>query len=358
MERLLASSPQKKLKLNRGEKVEGEVLSKTQNELILEIGAKAEGILQLRDLPDEAQKSIKIGDNISAYVVLPENESGQITLAMHQAAAGPQRSRGVNWSKFQNAQNKKIKLQGKVLEVNKGGFIVEVEGSPREAGTRGFLPNSQVGFELLLSLKEGLETLLGQTVNVSVAEINLENNRLIFSQRGQVSAEVLEKLKAYKNGQKVKGKIVAILPFGLVIDLSGVEGLVFISDVSWEKIEDLSSKFEKGEEVETQVLGIDEDLGRVNLSIKHLSEDPFVKIAEKFSADEVVKGTISEVAEAGIAVKLEGEVDGFMSSSKMDPDAKYEAGSEMSFLVDSTDANKRRVNLAPFVTSTAGLIYK
>lgn len=352
MERLLASSPQKKLKLNRGEKVEGEIISKSENELVLEIGAKAEGVLPLRDLPSELQKTIKVGDKISAYVVLSESESGQISLALHQAVAGPQRSRGVNWSKFQNAQSKKSKLQGRVLEVNKGGFIVEVEG------VRGFLPNSQVGFELLLSLKEGLDTLLGQTVNVSVAEINFENNRLIFSQRGQVLEGVLIKLKSYKSGQKVKGKIVAILPFGLVVDLDGVEGLVFISDVSWEKIEDLASKFEKGQEVEAQVLGIDEDLGRVNLSIKHLSEDPFGKLAEKYSTDDVVKGTISEVSEAGVAVSLEGGVEGFMPASKMDADTKYEAGVDMSFLVDSTDANKRRVNLAPFVTSTAGLIYK
>lgn len=352
MEKLLASSPQKKLKLNRGEKVEGEVLTKSESELVLEIGAKAEGVLPLRDLPDDLQKTIKIGDKISAYVVLPETESGQITLALHQAVASPQRSRGVNWAKFQNAQNKKSKLQGRVLEVNKGGFIVEVEG------IRGFLPNSQVGFELLLSLKEGLDTLIGQNINVSVTEINLENNRLIFSQRGQVSEEVKDKLKAYKVGQKVKGKIVAILPFGLVIDLDGVEGLVFISDVSWEKIEDLSSKFEKGEEVEAQVLGIDEELGRVNLSIKHMSEDPFGKLAEKYSTDDVVKGTIIEVSDAGVTVKLEGGVEGFLPAAKMDADTKYKAGVEMSFLVDSTDSNRRRVNLAPFVTSTAGLIYK
>ena len=358
MEKLLASSPQKKLKINRGEKVEGEVLSKSEKELVLEIGAKAEGVLPLRDLPKESQEKIKVGDKISAFVVIPENESGQISLALHQAVSGPSKVRGVNWSKFQNAQNKKSKLQGRVLEVNKGGFIVEVEG------VRGFLPNSQVGFELLLSLKEGLDTLIGQNINVSVTEVNLENNRLIFSQRGQVSEEVMTKLKVYevgkpgKAGQKVKGKIVAVLPFGLVVDLDGVEGLVFISDVSWEKIEDLASKFEKGMEIEAQVLGIDEDLGRVNLSIKHLTDDPFAKLAEKYSADDVVKGTITEVTDAGVAVGLEGGVGGFMPGSKMDPDTKYEKGTEMSFLVDSTDANKRRVNLAPFVTSTAGLIYK
>lgn len=363
MEKLLASSPQKKLKIIRGEKVEGEVLSKTQRELILEIGSKSEGVLPLRDLPQDQQESIKIGDKLSAFVVLPENESGQVSLAFKQQSGGSQKYKGVNWSKFQNALDKKGKLQGKVLEINKGGLIVEAEGSPREAGTRGFLPNSQVGFDLLSNLKQGLETLVGQTINVGVTEVNAENNRLIFSQRGQVSDHVLEKLRAFKGSQKVKGKVVAILPFGLVIDLDGVEGLVFISDVSWEKIENLESAYKDakgikvGQEVEAQVLGIDEDLGRVNLSIKHLTEDPFAKIAQNLKGDEVVKGELVEVTDAGIVVNLEG-LTGFLPASKMDPNAKYDVGESMSFLVDSVDLNRRRINLAPFVTTTAGLIYK
>lgn len=358
MEKLLASSSQKILKLTRGQKVEGEVVAKTPKELILEIGAKAEGILPIRDLPRDQQDSIKVGDKLSAFVVMPENESGQIILTLHPSISGLQKSRGANWIKFQNAQNQKRKLQGKVLEINKGGLIVEVEG------IRGFLPNSQVGFELLVNLKMGLETLIGQVINVTVTEVDLPNNRLIFSQRGQVSDDVLEKLKVFKNSQKVKGKIVAILPFGLVVDLPagrqvshGVEGLVFISDVSWEKVEDLASIYKTGQEVEAQVLGIDEALGRVNLSIKHLTEDPFVKLSEKYAPDEVVKGQISAVAEAGVTVQLDG-IEGFLPASKMEADTKYNAGESLSFLVDSVDKNKRRINLAPFITTTQGLIYK
>lgn len=352
MEKLLASSPQKILKLSRGQKVEGEILVKGDKELILEIGAKAEGVLPLRDLPKDQQELLKVGDKLSAFVIFPENESGQVTLSLQPGSFGVQKYKGVNWDKFQNALNKKSKLQGRVLEINKGGLILEFEG------TRGFLPNSQVGFELLLSLRTGLETLIGQRINVTVTEISADNNRLIFSQRGQVSAEVLEKLKRSKAGEKVKGKIVAILPFGLVIDLDGVEGLVFISDVSWEKVENLESLYKTGQEVEAQVLGIDSELGRVNLSIKHMSEDPFGKIAEKYSTDDVVKGQITEASELGVSVKLEGGVEGFLSTSRMDPDTKYEIGKEMSFLVDSVDVQRRRVNLALFVTTTAGLIYK
>lgn len=367
MEKLLASSP-KISKLSRGQQVEGKILAKLNKELILEIGAKAEGLLPLKDFPKDQQETIKIGDKMSAFVILPENESGQVILGLNPQTGGSQRGKDQSWAKFQNAKDKKSKLQGRVLEINKGGLILEVEG------TRGFLPNSQVGFELLVSLKTGLETLIGQVINVTVTDVDLSNNRLIFSQRGQVSEDVLEKLKSFKKDQKVRGNIIAILPFGLVIDLDpstsldgtrdkslgtgGVEGLVFISDVSWEKVEDLGSKFQVGQEVEAQVLGEDSDLGRVNLSIKHLSEDPFSKLATNFEPDEVVKGQISQVSEAGVAVKLDPSVEGFLPASKMEADTKYEAGKEMSFLVDGVDAQRRRINLAPFVTSTERLIYK
>lgn len=352
MEKLLASSPAKTIKLYRGAKVTGTVVSKTDKDLTLDIGAKAEGVLLIRDLPVDQRETVKAGDKIEAFVVLPENESGQVTLSLFQSIGRDQKIRGVNWNKFQNAQNKKSRIQGKVLEINKGGLIVEVEG------VRGFLPNSQVGFELLSNLKMGLETLIGQTVNVTVAEVDLTNNRLIFTQRGHVSSEALEKLKAFKSDQSVSGKIVAVLPFGLVIDLNGIEGLVFISDVSWDKVDNLALIFQVGQEVEAKVLGIDEELGRVNLSMKHLTEDPFSKIAENYPADQVVKGEVESLTEAGVMVKFKDGVEGLLPASKMDPDIKYEAGNSMSFLVDSVDLRRRRVNLAPFVTSTEGLIYK
>lgn len=370
MEELLASQTKKPLNLFRGQEVEGEIVVKGDKELILDLGTKSEGILSLRDLSADQLENLKKGDKLKAYVILPENESGQVVLSLKPySASKPQKGsrinrRGLfsyeNWAKFIQAQKQQTKLNGKVVEINKGGLIIDIDG------IRGFLPNSQVGFELLIKSGKGLEELIGQSLTVTVIEIDEANNRLIFSQRGQVSNEVLEKLKGFKNGQKATGQLVAILPFGLVVDLSGVEGLVFISDVAWEKVEDLSSLYKVGQEVEVMVLGADDQLGRINLSIKHLTSDPFTKLAEKYPADEVVKGEIVEVSASGVAVKLEdpsGElgtsgVEGFLPATKMDPDSKYELGEFMSFLVDSVDMQRRRVNLAPLITTTEGLIYK
>lgn len=353
MEELLASQPQKLATFHRGQEVEGQAVVVSDKEIILDLGGKSEGVLPVRGILETVLKNLKVGSKLKAYVSMAESENGQIILS-----SSPQmrintffKGHGINWSRFLNAQNQKSKLQGKVREINKGGLIVEVEGA------RGFLPNSQVGFELLTKVGKGKDALIGQDLTITVIEIDTENNKLIFSQRGQVTPEAKEKLKSFKAGQKENGKIVAILPFGLVVDISGAEGLVFIADVSWEKVEDLSSGFKVGDEIEVMVLGLDEELGRLNLSIKQLTEDPFATLVKNYPADEVVKGEIISVGETGVTLKLKDGIEGFLPASKMGQ-VTYEIGKIMSFLVDSVDVGRRRINLAPFVTSTAGLIYK
>lgn len=357
MEELLASESQKLTNLFRGQQIEGEVVAISPKEITLDLGAKSEGILPAREVPREKLSSLKVGDKITVFVSWPENENGQTVLSyekqilVREGKGGRRGGRSMEWSKFIQAQKQNSKMQGKVIELNKGGLIIEVNG------TRGFLPNSQVGFELLSKSGVSQENLIGQDLTVTVIEVNQDNNKLIFSERGQVSEEALKKLKSFKFKQKVKGKVVAVLPFGLVVDVSGVEGLVFISDVSWDRVDDLTKVFTPGEEIEVLVVGLDEELGRLNLSIKQLAEDPFAKIAESYPADEVVKGEVTAASEAGITVQLKG-AEGFLPASKMGADGKYEVGASMNFLVDSVDVNKRRINLAPFVISTAGLIYK
>lgn len=349
MGKLLASQDSKIRTVFRGQQVEGEVVELNDKEITLDLGGKSEGILQRKEL----NRSVNIGDKIKAFVSMAENENGQVTLSS-SAQVRPLSSGRVgfrsDWSKFKQAQSNKSKLSGSVMEVNKGGLIVEVDG------IRGFLPNSQVGFELLSKSQGGMETLIGQSLALTVIEIDQGNNKLIFSQRGQVSDEIKEKLSGFKKGEKVSGKIVAILPFGLVVDVNGVEGLVFISDVAWEKVEELESLYKNGQEIEIMVTGLDEELGRLNLSIKHLQEDPFAKLTEKFPADEVVKGEVLAVDEGGVTVKLDG-AEGLLQASKMGS-TKFEVGKTVTLLVDSVDPRKGVVNLAPMITSTEGLIYK
>ena len=226
MGKLLASQNKLVVQLSRGQQVEGEIVSLTQKEIILDLGAKSEGILQRREVSGQ---DLKPGDKLKVFVVQTENEHGQVVLSLERQTAHLENrahlrgGRYPDWSKFTQAQNSKAKLQGIVMEVNKGGLIIEV------MGVRGFLPNSQVGFDLLSKSSGGMETLIGKTLQLTVIEIDQPNNKLIFSQRGVISEDIKQQLKSFKIDQKAKGKIVAILPFGLVVDIGGIEGLVFIS---------------------------------------------------------------------------------------------------------------------------------
>lgn len=266
MGELLASQNKKYTSLSRGQQIEGEIVAITDREITLDLGSKSEGILPARDI----QNQLKVGDKVKAYVVAVENEYGQVVLSSVQTredrgkktSKGYPQRREINWPKFTAAKDQKSKLQGKVAEVNRGGLIVEVEGS------RGFIPHSQLGLEFLGKEMDGL---IGQNLTVSVIEVDESSNKLVFSQKEQ-------------------------------------------------------------------------------------SEENFEKLTQKFPVDEVVKGEIMHISDAGMVVLLEGGVEGFLKASKTD--TKYEIGKNMSFLVDSIDRQRKRVNLAPFVTSTAGLIYK
>ena len=351
---MASRSARSKLSLYRNQAVEGEIIAITQKEVILDLNAKSEGVIAKKDLSEDQIANLKIGQKLKAFVSEVENENGQTILSFRltQPKSFNKRRGGISYDNFTLAQKQSRELSGYVVEVNKGGLIVDV------SGITGFLPNSQVGFDLLSKISKDSSDLIGQSIKLSVIEIDEVNNRLIFSQRTKLSEDLKNKLAAFKGKDKVSGKIVAILPFGLVVDIEGLEGLVFISDVSWEKVEDLNVNFKIGQEIEAKVTGIDLELGRINLSVKHLSQDPFEEISKKFQPDDPVKGEVTSVTDAGVIIKLEEELEGFLPSSKVPPGKSYQIGSEVNLLVDNVDLQRRRVNLAPMITTTEGLIYK
>lgn len=355
MEQLLAAAPQKLITLSRNQEVLGEVVSVSAKEIILDLNSKSEGVIPKKELSEEQLTSLKVGQKIKAFVVEIENENGQTILSLHPAVPKLSRRRsrgGVSYDSFIQAQKQKRELSGSVVEANKGGLIVDV------GGVSGFLPNSQVGFDLLSKLGQDSANLIGQNIKLSVIEVDEGNNRLIFSQRTGLLDELKNKMTAFQNKDQVSGKIVAILPFGLVVDVEGMEGLVFISDVAWEKIDDLSLLFKIGQEVFAKVIGVDLELGRINLSIKQLSNDPFLEISKKFQSDDVVRGEVVALTDQGVLINLEDEVEGFLPASKIPPGENYQPGDKISLLVDSIDSQRRRINLVPVITTTEGLIYK
>lgn len=357
------------LKLERNQEIQGEVILIGDSEVILDLGSKAEGVISKKDFSDSILRDLKPGDKVSAFVIRTENESGQVVLALNKPVMSGKPGHQKNWDKFISAKNKSQIFRGKATELNRGGLIVEVDG------VRGFLPSSQVS----LSQASKIDELVGKDLQVTVIEVDPGQNRLIFSQKTTVPEEIKNKLSKIKPGDKVKGKIAAILPFGVFASLEGgIEGLVHISELSWEKVEDPIALFKVGQEIEGIVTSIDLNTGRVNFSLKQSTIDPFREAAKKFQPEDVVSGVVTKVSSIGVSVELEparsasstadaggparpaggGGVEGLIHSSKMGSDMDYPIGKKITCLVDSIDTQKRRVNLVPFVTSTKDLIYK
>lgn len=345
----------KTLKLERNQEIEGEIIQITNSDVILDLGSKAEGVLSKKDFSDEQTANLKVGDKVRAYVVRSENESGQVVLELHKTTLS--RGKGnPRLDKFIAAKNSNQVLKGKGIEVNRGGLVVEIDK------IRGFLPSSLVS----LSQAANLEDLVDKDIQVTVVEVDPGQNRLILSQKANVSEEVKVKLSKLKPGDKVQGEVVAVLSFGVVVKLedgmsearaNALEGLIHVSEVSWEKVEDPALLYKVGDKVEAQIINVDVNGGKVNLSVKQLLSDPFEEIAEKYQSDDIIKATVTKVTGQGIFLDVEG-VEGFIPSSKVEADQSYEIGKSLSCLVDSVDTQKRRLNLAPFITSTKDLIYK
>lgn len=332
MGQLLASLKNKPLKLYRGQQIEGKLSAILDSELVLDLDIKAEGILSKKEISSEVLSRLKIGDKISAYVLIPEAGSGQAILSTQRAHINPKTVVfSKRWDKFIQAQNQKRTLKGSGVEINRGGVIVEVDG------TRGFLPVSQVIYTKI----SDLASLVGQDIEVQVIEVDPQNNRLIFTQRKEVSKALLDKLSEYSVGQDVIGRVAAVLPFGVYLEVNGVEGLIRASD--------LNRLYKINQMVEANVVNIDKNLGRLNLSVNG---------SHKYKVDDVAQGTVTKVSNIGVFVSLSGGTSGLMHISTLEPGTLYQEGQEVTCLVDSIDLERRRINLVPFLTTTKGLIYK
>lgn len=348
---LMASLDKKRIMLSRGETVSGEVVLITDNDIVVDLGSKAEGVLSRRDFLPEQLEEIKVGSKVDAFVLIPENESGQVILSLFRAPQGGKRAEEAakKWQKFITALQRQTTLIGRVIEVNKGGLMVEIDKA------RGFVPSSQVS---LKSIESFTGDLVGQELRLKVIEMDPGSNRLVLSAKVELTEEEKKKFSEVKSGDKVKGEITVVAPFGLLVDINGLEGIIFAAETSWEENINLQAQYKPGQEIDAKVTGKDEALGRFNLSLRQMQEDPFEKMAEDFAIDDVVKGTVKEITQNGVIVALEKGVEGLVPGDKVDQSNPLTPGQSANFLVDSIDIKKRKINLAPFITSTVGLIYK
>ena len=351
--------------LKRGQDVEGKVISVSKGDILIDVGGKSEGVITGREFAASRDiiATFKAGDSITATVIFPENDAGQIVLSLRKLS-GDRR-----WQELEEKRKNGEDIEVLALEVNRGGVICEY------FGLRGFLPSSQ-----LAQMPAKLDELIGKHVSVRVIEVDRNTNRLIFSQKqpGKQDLEkILKKLAHVKIGEKYQGTVTAVLPFGIFVEIDAgqlgnlavgslgeknpknlsaqepndqkVEGLVHVSEISWDKIEDATGMFNVGDKLEVMVIAKDETSGRLNLSLKQLIEDPFVEASSHFAQDEEVRGTVARVTPYGVFVTLEANIEGLIHISKIPPEMEFKEGQEVECTIESIDTKARKISLVPIV---------
>lgn len=333
MEQLLADSQLTPKHLTKGQIVEGTVVAKNRDQILVDIAAKAEGFIPAREFADIDE--VNVGDKISAFVIATEGDGGQAVLSIKKAGGE------LRWNQLAEKMNKGEAVSVKGIESNRGGIIVEFDG------LRGFIPSSHLLSSPNSSVGKGME--------VKIIEVDKKLNRLVFSERDAHPEEAkLPKIELqFKEGDDLAGKVNKILPFGLLVGLAGeVEGLVHISEISWDRVGNLEDLYKVGDSVKVKVSTIDPGTGKISLSIKKLQEDPWREAEKKYPLGKEIESIISRVSSYGAFVQLEKGIEGLIHSSKIPYGMKLQTGDKVKVSIDLFNPDQRRVALR-LVTETS-----
>jgi len=350
MDELMAKQTMELVVPKKGDHVKGIIVAKNNRSLAIEIGSKTEALVADKEfeVAREYVDELKVGEEIEAIVVSSDNDRGQVLLSLKQAAFD------AKWELFEAAQKENAPVDVKGIDVNKGGLIV------LSHGLRGFIPSSQFGKKYLGKF----QTLRGSDLKAKVIEVDREKNRLIFSERHVSEAQEIaqrEKALTQVEAQAVyEGVVSGVMPFGLFVtvevplekkgETAQVEGLVHISEISWEKVEDPREYHKANDKIKVKVLGTDEQTGKLNLSVKQLSEDPWEKIEEKYPVGTTFAGTVTRMESFGVFINVEPGVDGLMHQTKMEKGKSYQKGDKLTVTVESVSGADRRMSLSPVLT--------
>jgi small subunit ribosomal protein S1 len=329
----------------RGDVYEAVVLSIGENDIVVDLGVKRDGIIPPKDLEllddEEYQKSLKIGDRIPIVVLRTWGKRDGIEVSLNK---GLQQQ---DWLKAQEVMGGGGVFEGEVTEYNRGGVIVPF------GRLRGFVPNSH-----LSSVRPGLRgeklreakaELVGERLSLTVIEVNQRRRRLVLSERAADRQKREELLEELEEGEVRKGVVRNLVDFGAFVDLGGVDGLIHISELDWAHVDDPSEVVEVGEELEVYVLSVDRERERIGLSRKKLLPDPWDRVTEELGEGEMVEGRVTSVVSFGIFVEVGEGVEGLVHTSEMpggeETCQEIDPGREVMVRVLDIDDQRHRISL-------------
>src|SRR5216110_812612 len=328
---------------NHGDIVDGIVVRVDPDEVLVDIGAKAEGVISSKELGLRGEvdsASLEPGDQIKVYVLQPENEEGNVVLSLRRARAE------TTWLVAAEKQTDGTVIDADVREQNKGGLIVNI------LGLRGFLPSSQVA----RAYAGTLETLVGKRIPVKILEVNRKRNRLIVSQKAAEDEDRARKreelFSRLATGTTVKGTVSGITSYGAFVDIGGADGLIHISELSWDRVSKVTDILQLGEEVSVKVIKLDPEQTRISLSLRQLQQDPWERLVQSMPVGSIVEGQVTKTKKYGAFLQIMPGIEGLLHISELSWDHVertedvLKVGENVQVKVIGIDTARRRISLS------------
>jgi small subunit ribosomal protein S1 len=332
-----------------GDVLEGTVLSVGKNEVYIDIDGIGLGVVRGRELYDDAVRLglMKVGDQVAASVIEPENKNGNIELSFRQA--GQERV----WSTLTERMKSREVIKTKIIEANKGGLMVELNG------VIGFLPVSQLSSEHYPRVEDGdknkilevLKSYVGKIFDVQIITADAQDEKLIVSEKAVGEEELRGKISKLQLGTIVEGEVSGIVDFGIFLKFGpGLEGLVHISELAWNRIEHPKDLYKVGQQVTAQIISVDRD--RISLSIKRLQPDPWLESIKKYQVGQTVSGKVTKLMPFGAFVELDPEIYGLVHSVELsseegkEPSDIVKVGDTKEFKIISIEPQEHRLGLS------------
>jgi small subunit ribosomal protein S1 len=344
MDDLLAAEGDSVKQLTAGEVITGTVLSLRKHEVLIDLGAQGVGFVPRREVG--FSRALKEGDEVTASVVDAELDNGYSLLSLRKAA----KDRG--WDEVAAKMDAGDIIDVSPYDANRGGLLVEYEG------VRGFLPVSQlsaehyprVGSSDKDEILQRLNSLVGQTLKVRILDCDRKANKLIFSEKEAIKDGLAARFEKLAVGDKVTGIVTGVVDFGVFVNVEGIEGLVHISEISWERVSNPSDYVKVGQTIDAKIISIDKD--RLSLSMKQLTQDPWLDEVEQFKSGAEVEGTVTRITPFGAFVQISPAVEALVHISELgdgndvDPEKVFTLNERKSFTVLDIDKDNRKISLS------------
>jgi small subunit ribosomal protein S1 len=337
--------------LRRGEVVMGEVMRVDSEGILVNVGHKTEGVIpprEMRSLTPEEQAAIHPGDEVFAYVIRTASDEEPALLSLDKAKG----ERG--WTVLQQYLDTTDLVEGVIQGFNRGGAVVEVEG------LQGFIPLSQLAPISRSSSDTDQEEILAQRVGESVQlrllELDRRRNRVILSERQVLQKQrELEKdrlLEELTEGETRRGRVSGISSFGVFVDMGGADGLIHISELSWEQVDSPGTVVSIGEELDVYVLRVDRETRKIALSLRRLQPEPWQTIGDRYAVWQTVMGTVTKLTNFGAFARIEGSIEGLIHISELSdrvinhPKEVVKEGDVLSLRIIKMEPERRRLGLS------------